>query len=481
MKLNNSYGSHTGLILTTFNQQFDYIYMIRNKILLTALLLCLFAASFAQPKKVVADKIIATVGNKIILKSDIDNSLLDMQRQGVEIPTDAKCLTLQQSMGIKALVLQAEKDSLPVTDEEIEADIDNQIRYFISQYGSKDELERVAAKSVYQLKEDFKDGFRDRKLASAMRSKIVEDVKITPNEVKNYFEKIPADSLALYESEVEIGQVIVYPKASHEAEEYCIEQLAEYKKQAESGKDFGTLASVNTDDPGSKATGGRYEINRNQKDLDPTWLSKAFTLKEGQISNPFKSRFGYHIIQLVSRAGDDAVVKHILKIPQVTQFEMKNGFQRLDSVRAKLIAGTLDFGAAVSRYSDDDVSKFTAGYIQGPNGNFLTIDQLDKDIVAMLKDLKVGEYSQPVAYTDERGKQGVRIVYLKSQSQPHRENLKDDYNKVSQRALEEKKEAALDKWFDAHIKTYFIKIDPEYKDCEVLKKWQSSMDESAKK
>jgi peptidyl-prolyl cis-trans isomerase SurA len=159
----------------------------------------------------------------------------------LEIPKDARCLSLEQAMGIKALVLQAEKDSLPVTDEEIEADIDNQIRYFISQYGSKDEVERIAGKSLYQLKEDFKDGFRDRKLASSMRNKIVDGIKITPNEVKAYFEKIPTDSLPFYETEVEVGQIVMYPKASRDAEEYCIEQLADYKKQIESGKkDFGT-------------------------------------------------------------------------------------------------------------------------------------------------------------------------------------------------------------------------------------------------
>ena len=201
------------------------------------------------------------------------------------------------------------------------------------------------------------------------------------------------------------------------------------------------------------------------------WMAKAFTLKEGQVSNPFKTKFGYHIIQLVSRSGDDAVVRHILKIPQVTQVEMKEGFARLDSVRAKLIAGTLDFGTAVNKYSDDDASKFTAGMIQGPNGSFLTIDQLDAGLVAMLKNLKLGEYSQPVDYADERGKKGVRIIYLKTQTQPHRENLQDDYSKIAARALEQKKETAIESWFYKKINTYYIMIDDEYKNCDVMQKW----------
>ena len=191
---------------------------MRNIFLLTVLSCCFFITVFAQPKKIVADKIVAVVGDKIVLKSDIDNSLLDMQRQGIEAPPNARCLTLEQALGVKALVLQAEKDSLPVTDEEVEGDIENQIRSFINAYGSKDELERVAGKTVYQLKEDFREGFRDRKLATAMREKIVGDIKITPNEVKKYFEKIPADSLAFYESEIEVGQIIIYPKASRDAE-----------------------------------------------------------------------------------------------------------------------------------------------------------------------------------------------------------------------------------------------------------------------
>jgi peptidyl-prolyl cis-trans isomerase SurA len=293
--------------------------------------------------------------------------------------------------------------------------------------------------------------------------------------VQEYFNKIPTDSLPLYESEVEVGQIVVFPKASREAEEYCIDQLKGYKEQIESGKkDFCSLSNNYNEDPGSKDKCGQYEINRSQKNLDPTWLSKAFSLKEGQITAPFKTRFGYHILQLVSRAGDDAVVRHILRIPQVTKVELKEGLEKLDSVRANLIAGTLVFGEAVSKYSNDEASKFTGGMLQGRDGGFLTIDQLDKDMVVMLKDLKVGQYSQPVEFADETGKKGLRIVYLKTKTEPHRENLKDDYNRISQKALEDKKNDALDNWFSKKITTYYIMVDDDYKSCPEMQKWTAT-------
>jgi len=344
-------------------------------------------------------------------------------------------------------------------------------------------LERVAGRTIYQLKEDFKEGFRERKLAGAMRNKIVEGIRITPNEVKAYFDKIPKDSLHFYESEVEIGQIVIYPKANRDAEEYAIEQLNEFKKQLETGKrDMKTLAALYSDDPGSKDNAGQYELNRNEKQWDPAFLSKAFSLKEGQVSTPFKSKFGYHIIQMISRAGDDAVVRHILKIPQVTPSEVTGAISRLDSVRAKLIAGTLTFGEAVNKYSDDDASKFTGGMRQnGEGGNNLTIDQLDKDLVLMLKDLKVGEFSKPTEFSDERQKKGVRIVYLKSKSEPHRENIKDDYNKIAQRALEEKKNNALERWFAEKVPTYYIKVDEEYQTCEQMDRWLHPATETVKK
>lgn len=449
---------------------------MKKRILFTGCSFLLLVVAFAQPNKVNADKIIGIVGNKIVLKSDVDDRLLDMQRQGAEVPANGKCFVLQDLMGTKTLVLQAEKDSLPVTDEEVEGDIDLKIRQYIGQFGGKDELEKVAGKTVYQLKEDMRGPIKDQKLASAMRNKIVDGIRITPNEVRNYFLKIPTDSLPFYETEVEIGQLIAFPKASREAEEYCKEQLTEYKNAIESGKkDFKAAAAQYSDEPGAKERFGQMEINREQKDIDPTFMAKAFTLKEGQISNPFKSKFGYHIIQLVSRNGNDAVVRHIIKIPQVTAVELKQGFEKLDTVRAKLIAGTMDFGAAVNRYSDDENSKFTAGMMQGQNGTFLTIDQMDKEIIPVLKNLKPGGFSQPAEYTDPSGKKGVRIVYLKTQTAPHRENMKDDYSKISMHALERKKEDALEKWFSNRLSSYYIMIEPEYRDCETMKTWINAM------
>ena len=423
-------------------------------------------------QKVVADKILAIVGDKIILSSEIANEIADLQRNGQEVPENAHCAILEQALAMKALVMQAEKDSLVVSDEELEALLDNQVRGFIQRFGSKEAVEQVAGRTIYQLKEDFRQPFKERKLAEQMRNKIVGNIKITPNEVKAYYDKIPTDSLAFYESEIEIGEIVIYPKASRDLEKYAMDELAEYKRQVEAGeRRFEVLASLYTDDPGSKEKGGLYTLNRTEKTWDPTFLSAAFRLKEGQISPVIKSKFGYHIIQMVARNGDDATVRHILKIPQVTETEITETIQKLDSVRANLISNTVGFNEAVSKYSEDEAAKFTGGMRQCANGTYCTYDQLDKDLVLMVGALKVGEYSKPVAFTDERGKKGVRIVYLKSRSEPHRENLKDDYNKVAQRALEEKKFDAIEKWFNSKIPTYYIMIEPEARACPQLSRW----------
>ena len=428
----------------------------------------------AQSKKIVADKILAVVGDKIILQSDIENAIKDAVRNGGSVPDNAECSILEQALISKVLMLQALKDSLPVTEEEIESELDNRIRYYMSQFGSQAELERVAGKTVYQLKDDSRESVRERKLAEAMQKKIVDIINVTPTEVKAYFDRIPKDSLPFFESEVEVGQIAVYPKASRDLEQFMVSELNHYKQEVEAKHStFDQAARLYSEDPGSKDKGGLYEIDRNEKNWDPDFIRAAFRLKDGEISPVVKTKFGYHIIQMVQRNGDLATIRHILRIPPVTDAEITQGLSKLDSVRSKIIAGTMDFNAAAFKYGEDEEQKYTGPYIMSADGDtYNRIDELDKDVVAVLSKLKVGEYSQPTVFTNERtGKKGVRILYLKTRSEPHRMNLRDDYNKIKQAALEEKKYQSLEKWLTSHVPNYYIMIDSDKANCQQLQKW----------
>ena len=428
---------------------------------LFALLISLTVAAQGQPRKVIADKIIAVVGDRIILHSDIQNSILDIVRQGGTVPANAECLIMEQALISKVMMLQALKDSLPITEDEVEANLDNRIRKFINMYGSQQALEDVAGKTIYQIKDDSRDAIREQMLADAMQKKIVENVRITPNEVKSFFARIPHDSLPFFETELELGHIVVYPKASRDLEKYIIDELNNYKRQIESRiTTMDQLAKRYSEDPGSKDRGGQYQINRTEKSWDPVFLSTAFRLKEGEVSAPVKSKFGYHIIQMVQRNGDDAIVKHILRIPPVTNEEIAIAINKLDTIRSKILAGTLSFNEAALKYSEDEAAKFAGPFILGRDGStYVTIDLLDKGMVAMLDKMKINEISQPVPFDDESNKKGVRIVYFKSRSEPHLMNLHDDYSKISLMALEEKKSMALQKWIKAKISTYYIMID----------------------
>ena len=452
--------------------------MIKH-LILPALLLA--AVPGIAQQKVIADKIAGIVGDKIILKSDLTTAIGDLIRNnnGQEVPGVSECTIMDQMLLQKALILQAEKDSLPVSDEEVEAEVDQKIRYFIQLYGGKDAFEQIAQRTVYQAKMDFMGPIREQRLADAERKKIVEGITVTPTEVKEYFEKIPENKRIFYESEMQLDQIVVYPKASRDIDKLAIDELNEYKQQVESGqRKFELLAQLYSDDPTSKQNGGAIQLNRNDSKMwDPVFFSTAFRLKEGQISPVIKTKYGYHIIQMVSRSGDDALVRHILKIPQITQDAIDEATQKLDSVRSQIVNGSLPFGVAVAKYSEDPIAKSTGGQVMGKNGTtFMTIPDLDKDMVLLLKNsnLKVGEISKPSVYKDEQGKTGVRIVQLVSKSEPHRENLRDDYDRIAQRALDQKRSAALEKWFVTKVPTFYIMIDPEYRNCSNLTKWEGN-------
>jgi len=445
-------------------------------ILFTLGFLAIASTTTAQIKKVLADKIIATVGDKYILRSDVDNAIADYKRQAqgqenIELPSP--CQVIEGQLIRKALVLQAEKDSILITDEEVEIAIDGRIRNFIQQFGSKEVLEEVAGRSVFQLKDDFRLLIREQRLAEEMQNKIVEKIKITPNEVKAFYAKIPIDSLPLYESEVQIAEIIMHPKANRDIEEYVIQQMLEYRKQVEGGVNkFDQLVKLYSEDPSAKENLGQFNLNRNVREFDPAFMAASFRLKEGQISAPVKSKFGYHIIQLISRSGDEAVVKHILRIPPITSDEINETKKILDSVRKAVIANKTSFGEAVNKFSDDESSKFSGGAITGRDGStYINFDQLDKEMVVLIQNMKPGEISEPQIYVDERGRKTLRIVYYKEKTAPHKENLREDYNRVSVRALEEKKAKVLESWFKERVPNYYVFIDDDFQACKELKDW----------
>src|SRR5438552_4905139 len=453
---------------------------MKNFFLFSAVILrsaTLFAQPGTQAKKIVADKIAAVVGDRIIMYSDIKNTIADYARQGAEIPENAECMILDQAILSKVLMQQAEKDSLPITDDEVEADLDLRVREFVRMYGTEKKVEELAGKSIYQIKEDARESVKEKKLAEAMQRKIVDNVKITPAETKAFFDRIPKDSLPFYESELEVGHIVVYPQASRDLEKYVIDELNHYKQLLDAKTStFEQLAKLYSQDPGSKDRGGEYELNRKDKSWDPSFMAAAFRLKDGEVSPVVKTKFGYHIIQMEQRNGDEALIRHILRVAPITEEETNASISKLDSVRSKIIAGTLNFNQAALKYSEDEQQKFAGPFFTGRGGStYVTIDELDKDVVAMLGKLKVGELSQPTPFRDEqRNKEGVRIVYLKSRSEPHRMNLKDDYNRISQMAVEEKKAKAMDKWLTSKMPTYYIMVaDDLNSNCPNVQKYVS--------
>jgi peptidyl-prolyl cis-trans isomerase SurA len=264
---------------------------------------------------------------------------------------------------------------------------------------------------------------------------------------------------------------------------YASERLLEFKKRVEDKQgDFGTLARLYSEDPGVKENSGIYTLNRNDKNQwDPEFLSASFRLKEGEISQPVKSQFGFHLIKMVRRQGDNVTVQHILLKASVTNTDLTAATKKIDSLRSLIVAGKLTFAEAVNRHSDDPNAKFTGGMITDPNTGsaMITIDQLNdpsqRDIVLALNDLKPGELSKPMPYEDERAGRGVRIIYLKTRTQPHRENLQDDYARIQARALEIKQADALNKWLLDKIPTFYIDVEPEFKDCNNVSQWMNAL------
>jgi len=423
----------------------------------------------------VADKIIGQVGNKIILKSDLDEMYNQGAKENPNMTEDAKCDIFFNLMSQQILIEQAGRDSVIVSDDEVEGNLDNRIRSMIQQYGSKEAFEEAnGGRTVYQLKDQYREFFKDQAVANRMQGVIMEKVKITPQEVEAYYKSLPQDSLPPFPATVEMGQIVITPKVSPEVDQLAKQKLEGIRKDiVENGKDFATMAGIYSMD-GTKDNGGELSINR-KDNLDQQFVAAAYRLQPGEISPVIRSKFGYHIIQMLSRSGDDARVRHIIIVPEITNADLQISLKKLDSVRADLVSGRITFAEGVGKYSTDEQSKMTGGMVYDYNTNspILQIENMDREMSLVAGDLKVGEYSQPQIFIEnpETKSRATRILYMKSRTEPHTLNLKDDYAKIQGVALAKKQNEYLHKWINERVSSYFIKIDPDFQGCESVKGW----------
>lgn len=430
-----------------------------------------FTAVRAQTQ--VADKIIAVVGkSRIILKSELDVQAAEMKRQDPNFNDSMKCFMLQQMMIRKLLVEQAERDSVIVSDDEVEGTLENRLRYFIRMYGSKEKLEQSSGKTVYQIKDENREVVREQMLAEKVEGQLMQNIKITPAEVRVFYERIPKDSLPFFPASVEMGQIVIMPPVSAELDDYARSKLADIRKQiVEEGKSFEAMAGLYSDD-GTRDNGGDLG-SMTRGDYVPEFAAAAWKLQNGEISPIVKTSFGYHIIQMVQRQGEAAHLRHILIRPERSAADYRATLAKLDSIRTQLTAGKLTFPEAVGKFSTDENSKLTGGMITDPNTNAtqLEVEKLDPALALMIDSLKPGMYSSPQEFMNQTGEKACRIVYMKTRTEPHKANLKDDYSRIQDVALAQKKSMKLEKWVTEKLPTYYIRIDPAYQTCGPLQKW----------
>ncbi len=442
-------------------------------IILCLIVLPIIAKSQKNNEKVLIDQVVAVVGSNVILYSEIENEFIQSQLQGNTKGFATKCSILEELMFQKLLLTQAEIDSVQVTDKQVESELDRRLRYFINQIGSKEKLEEYFKKTILEIKEDMREKIHDYLLIQNVQSKLTQDIKITPSEVSDFFSNIPADSLPLIGSQIEIEQIVKQPLISDVEVDMVKEKLNGLRARVLKGEDFATLANLYSEDPGSMNKGGEIGfVGRGE--LYPEFEAAAFSLKLGEVSPIVKTEKGYHIIQLIERRGEYINVRHILIVPKPSPIDLAKSKKDLDNIAALIAMDTLTFERAAARYSDDP-SKVNGGKLVNPytGDSKFTPEEVEPNLFFIVEKMSVGQKSAPMLFTNEAGQQAYRIVYLKSRTEPHKANLKDDYPQIQNMAISIKQNQALNKWVVEKSKNTFVKISSDYKTCDYKYDWVS--------
>lgn len=426
---------------------------------------------FAQDK--IIDQIVAQVGSNIILKSDIEEMYRNNQAQGITSDGDMKCEILEDLLVEKLLVAEAQLDTnIVVTDSQINQQLDNRMQYFIKNLGSEKAVEEYFQKSIIEIKASMQEVIKNQLLTQQMRSKIIEDVAITPAEVRYEVRSAKPDELPMVEPQVEYAQISVYPPISIEEENRIKARLREFKKRIENGENFATLAVLYSEGPSAPNGGELGYMGRAQ--LDPSYAAVAFNLRGDRVSNVVKSDFGYHIIQLVDRRGEQVNTRHIILKPKPTPEALEDASTRLDSLASAIRKDRISFEDAALHYSADKNSRNGGGIAINPYSmsSKWKKQELDPDVSKILDNLKENEISDPFQTIDDKQRTVFKVIKLISRSKEHRANIQDDYQVLSDMYLQQKQEEALNDWISERQAKTYIRIDDSYVNCNFkFKNW----------
>jgi peptidyl-prolyl cis-trans isomerase SurA len=437
----------------------------------------------AQPKHNL-DKIAAVVGNSIVLQSDIELKYGTYLAQGNPPNQDIKCQILQSFLTQKLLAAQAIIDSIDVKDDEVDADIDRRMRGMIQRAGGQDKLEQFLGRSVIQYKDEIRPDIKEELVAQKMEQKITTDINTTPEDVKRFFNAISKDSLPTFNKEVEVGEIQFDAKLNNAEKETYRAKAEELYKRVKNGEDFGSLARLYSQDPGSALQGGDLGF-ADRTTFVKEFASWAFKLKAGEISPVFETDFGFHFLQVLERRGEQVHVRHILIVPAVTDASVQRAKAKADSVYDFMSKNKkIDFSTLAAYYSDNKDTKYNGGMLLNADNvetrtTFIPTDKLDPLVALITDTLKVGGFSKPMLFTGADGKKNYKILYLKSSTNAHKANMVQDYPKIKASATNDKINRKVSEWFQKKRKQTFIKIDPEYQGCPSLKGWATPVETTA--
>jgi len=448
-----------------------------KKTLLTTLLAALAYGAFAQVQQL--DRIIAVVGGNITLQSELETQYLQMLASGYEPNDDSKCILFEELLYGNLLLHRAKVDSLDVSDGEVEDELSRRLEYFIAQLGSQEKLEEYYEKSLLEIKDEFREMIQEQLLSQRMQQQITGDLKVTPSEVRAYFNDIPKDSLPFINVEVELGRIMRRPAITDAQQKAAKDKIEELRQRVIDGESFRALATLYSEDPGSAKTGGDLGFFERGR-MVPEFDAVAFRLKEDSVSEVIKTDFGYHFLQMMERRGEQINVRHILIRPKTAPEDMELARVFLDSIHQLLEDEKITFSEAAEKFSDDEESKINGGMMFNPQTNAAVFDMeqlgsIDQRLFLTVEALEAGEISKPVKTQSPDGKESYNLFFLKSQSEPHVANLKDDYQRVQQAALAKKQTEVIQKWINDKAKKTYIRLDEAYKDCPFTHQWATGL------